>query len=241
MSSNLLAIIQEFSLRRLLPKPAIVMASQDDQTLQLVGLLNEVLEDLTTRYVGTALQKTATWLSLATESQGMIEDLAPYGFKWMINETFWDRDARLPVFGPKSAQEWETLKATPMTGPYLQYRIKEGELLFNGAAFPLNHNMAFEYASDWAVKTAGASPVYKPFFTADTDTSLFPTNVLLSGLNWKWRLEKGLSYAEAFRTYEAQFTDFAGHDGSKSPISMEGGDAGYQPGIFVPTASWPIP
>lgn len=238
MSSTLLQLMQKFCLRRLLPKPAIVMASQDDQTLQLVELLNEVLEDLTTRYVGTALQKSTTWASLGTESQGVLTTLAPYGFKWMINETFWDRTARLPVFGPKTASEWETLKATPLTSPYLQYRIQGGELLVNGGALPVGHTLAFEYASDWSVYDGAA---YKASFTADTDTNVYPDSVLLAGLNWKWRLEKGLDYAEAYRTYEAQLADFTGHDGTKSVISMEGDAAGYQPGIFVPTANWPLP
>jgi len=235
--STLLQLIQQFSARRLLPAPTIGVASQDDQILQIIGLMNEVLEDLTTRYVGTGLQKVATWTSTATEDQGPITTLAPFGFKWMINDTFWDRDVRLPVFGPKSPQEWETLKATPMTGPYLQYRIQGGNLLFNGGGIPAGHTMAFEYASDWAVRAADLI-TFKPWFTADTDTCLFPDNLLLSGLNWRWRLEKGLSYAEAFRDYEAKVADFNGHDGSKSEISMDGGPNGWQPGIWVPTANW---
>lgn len=239
MSLALLPMLQEFCLRRLLPRPSLAVASQDDQILQLVGLLNEVLEDLTTRYVGTALQKVATWSQAATESQGSMDSLAPFGFKWMIDQTFWDRDERLPVFGPKNPQEWETLKATPLTGPYLQYRIQGGLLLLNGS-INAGHSMAFEYASDWSVLAADLT-TYKLYFTADTDTCVFPTSLLMAGLAWKWRLEKGLDYAEAFRTYESQFADFTGHDGTKRPLNMNGGDGGYQPGIFVPTANWPLP
>jgi len=238
MSISLLAMLQEFSARRGLPRPAIAVASQDDQILQLVGLLNEVLEDLTTRYVGTALQKTATWASTATENQGLLETLAPSGFKWMIDETFWDRTKQLPVYGPRNPQEWELAKATPMTGPYLEYRIQEGSLLLHGVP-EAGHTMAFEYASDWSVKPVTGA--YKPFFTLDTDISTFPTAVLMAGLNWKWRLEKGLKYAEQFRTYETQVADFNGHDGSKPTISMNGEPDGYKPGIFIPAGNWPLP
>ena len=237
MSQTLLAMLQEFSARRGLPRPAIGVASQDDQVLQLVGLLNEVMEDLTTRYVGTALQKTATWASTGVESQGTLDALAPYGFKWMINETFWDRTQRLPVFGPVSPSDWETLKATPMTGPYLQYRMKEGELLLNGT-LAADHTMAFEYASDWAVKSA--TDVYKLLFTADTDTSVFPNNVLMAGLNWRWRNEKGLKYGEEFAAYERAVADFTGHDGTKPTISMNAENQGYKPGIYVPAGNWDI-
>jgi hypothetical protein len=238
-SLTLIQMLQEFSKRRGLPVPVIGVASQDDQTVQLIGLLNEVLEDLTTRYVGQALQKVAVWAQLGTESQGLMSVLAPFGFKWMINETFWDRDQRLPVFGPKDSVEWQTLKATPLTGPYLQYRIQGDELLLNGS-ITAGHTMAFEYASDWAVQAADLV-TFKPFFTVDTDVSVFPTSVLLAGLNWRWRLEKGLKYAETFRDYEGKVADFNGHDGTKPTLNMNGGGCGYQPGIFVPTANWPLP
>jgi hypothetical protein len=236
--STLLQLLAEFSKRRGLPAVQVVFASGDDQTLQLAALANEVLEDLHTRGVWSKLQITALFTQTGVEDQGSMDTLAPSGFKWMLQDTFWDRTQRLPVYGPKTEQEWQALKGMPMTGPYLQYRIVGGHLLLNGALIA-GHQMAFEYASDWSVLSASSAA--KQWFTADTDTCMFPDGLLLSGLNWRWRLEKGLPYAQQFNEYETKVADFKGRDATKPTIDMAAGQSnGFSPGIFVPSGNWPV-
>ena len=53
---TLLQIVQEFCQRNGLTVPQIVMSSQDDQLTQIVGLANEICEDLVRRRSWTALQ-----------------------------------------------------------------------------------------------------------------------------------------------------------------------------------------
>jgi len=231
MSKTLFQLVKDFCARRGLPVPTLVVGSQDDQLVQIVGLLNEVLEDLTTRYVGQALQKSSTWLTNGQENQGPLSGLCPFGYKWIINGTFWDRSQQLPVNGPMTAQEWQDLKGRAAYGAWLQYRIIGDELHLLGD-LGSGRTMALEYASDWAVRADDGT--FKAEFSADTDTCLYPTSVLQAGLNWKWRLEKGMKYAEAFRTYETLVTEFNGHDGTKRALFMDGGDQRATPGIFMP-------
>ena len=68
---------------------------------------------------------------------------------------------------------------------------------------------------------------------------LLPETLLLMGLRWRWKKEKGVDYAEDFRTYESQVKDALGRDGGK-PILNMGMDCnrGARPGIFVPQGSW---
>jgi hypothetical protein len=231
MSRTLLENVKQFCLRRGLPLPTLVMGSQDDQLLQIVGLANEVLEDLHTRYVGTALQKVATWEQKATESQGTLDALCPFGYKHIINRTFWDLGQSLPVQGPITADEWSARKGSANLGAWLSYRIMGGELLLLGTT-QAGAQMRLEYASDWAVKAADGS--WKDQFTADTDTCVFPDAIILAGLNWRWRLEKGLKYAEAFREYEVKVAEFNGHDGSKPTLHMDGGCDGVRPFVMMP-------
>lgn len=237
--TNMLGLIQKFCRRRGLPVPQIGMASQDDQVMQIIGLLEQVMEDLNSRKVWQQFNKEATWNSLATESQGKLTALAPFGFKWMINGTFWNRTRKLPVYGPRNAEEWQAIKAVPMTGPFMQYRILGGDLLISGQ-FPAGEELVFEYASEWMVLDVNGT-TYKQYFTADTDTCLIQDSILLAGLTWMWKEAKGFKYAEDFRRYEALFADQAGHDKTNPPISMDTGTGGFSPAILIPTGNWPLP
>lgn len=236
---NLLSLVQEFCRRRGLPVPGAVFQANDDQSMQIVSMLNQVLEDIITPGKSwTVLNKVATFPQLAQEDQGTLESLAPFGYEGMLLNTFYDRTQRLQVFGPKTPQEWELLKAVPMTGPYLQYRIQGDHLLLNGV-FNAGHSMAFEYVSKWSILAADGI-TYKEYYSADTDTNVFPDKLLLAGLSWQWKNEKGLRYAEDFRRYEVLKASLRALEGDAREVRMDGEGNGYAPGIFVPTASWQV-
>ena len=78
---------------------------------------------------------------------------------------------------------------------------------------------------------------YKQYFTLDTDTTLLPEDLVIQGLRWRWKKEKGLDYAEDFRTYEMQVKDAIGRDGGKPTLHLDGSESG-KPGVFVPAGSW---
>lgn len=237
---TLLQIVREFCQRQGLTGPQIVMSSQDDQLTQIVGLANEICEDLVRRHSWTSLQYEAVFTSVAGEDQGAITDLAPNAFLKILNETIFDRTRRLPVFGPRSPQQWQALKALPMSGPFYQYRIQQGRLKIN-PDMPAGHIMAFEYASEGVVQdNSTATPTVKAFFTRDDDTFLLDKSLLLLGLRWRWKEEKGLPYMESFRLYEAAVAEAAGADGTKQPMSMNEGSGMIQPGVFVPAGNWSI-
>lgn len=237
---TLLQIVQEFCQRQGLSVPLIVMQSQDDQLVQIVSLANEVCEDLVRRHSWTDLQYEATFTSVAGADQGLLSDLAPNAFLKILNETIFDRTRRLPVFGPRSPQQWQVLKALPMSGPFYQYRIQQGQLKII-PDMPAGHTMAFEYASEGVVQdNSTATPTVKAFFTRDDDTFALNKSLLLLGLRWRWKEEKGLPYMESFRLYESAVAEAAGADGTKQPMSMNEGSGMIQPGVFVPAGNWSI-
>lgn len=237
---TLLQIVQEFCRRNGLTVPLVVMSSQDDQLTQIVGLANEICEDLARRHSWTSLQYEAVFTSVAGADQGAITDLAPNAFLKILNETIFDRTRRLPVFGPRSAKQWQAIKALPMSGPFYQYRIQQGRLKIT-PDMPAGHTMAFEYASEGIVQdNTTAVPKVKAFFTRDDDTFLLDKSLLLLGLRWRWKEEKGLPYLESFRLYEAAVAEAAGADGTKQPMSMNEDYSMIQPGIFIPAGNWSI-
>lgn len=235
---TLLQILQEFCIRTGLVKPLIVMQSQDDQLLQLTGLANEVITDLVRRRAWTELQTESTFTSIAGGDQGAVDTLAPAGLLKILNETIYDRTRRLPVFGPRSPQAWQAIKAMPMAGPYYQYRIRGGRLLIT-PDMPAGHTMAFEYASKSAILAADGTTL-KEYFTADDDSFLLDSALLQLGLRWRWKEEKGLPYMESYRLFEAAVSEAMGADGTKPVLSMADSFPLVTPGVFIPSGNWSV-
>ena len=235
---NLLALLQEFTTRTGIPKPTYAVGNTDPQVLQLLALLNEVIEELMERD-WTVLTQEATFTTTAAEDQGAVAALALNGFKWVLEDTIYNRTLRLPVFGPIVAAKWQALKTLPNAGPFYKYRIVRGRLLFNPPA-AAGQTCAFEYASKYCILGADGT-TYREFPAADDDTFLLPHQLFLLGLRWKWKYEKGLDYAEEFRRYETAVNNAAGRDGTNPTLAMDGSSDGFKPGIFVPSGNWNLP
>lgn len=235
----LLQVVQNFCRRTKLPVPATVVGTTDTQVLQIMALLEEEGNDLASRGSWQGITFEASLTTTATESQGPMTTICPNGFRYIKNDTIWSRTRRLPVCGPLDAQQWQTLKALFVNGPYYRYRIRGDALLVNPTP-PASEAWYFEYVSqNWILGADGVT--YKQYFTLDTDTVILPETLVLMGLRWRWLREKGLDYAELMRTYEMQVKDAIGRDGGKTTLCADGGP--YQqprPGIFVPSGSWNV-
>lgn len=233
---SLLSIVQQFVKPTNLSSPATVYGTTDPQIKQILGLLEEEGNDLKKRGDWQGITFETTHTTLATEDQGAITTIAPNGFRTIRNETFFDRTTRITVDGPIGDKEWQALKSTVVTGPKYQYRIRGNKLLANPVPAAGN-TWAFEYLSNnWITDSAGVT--YKQYFTADTDLVLLPEDILILGLRWRWKREKGLDYAEDFRTYESQVNNALGNDGGKRTLNMGGDNKGTGPRVFIPAGNW---
>lgn len=222
-----------------MPVPVSVTGSTDSQVLQLMALLEEEGNDLSQRHPWQGVTFEASHTTVATEDQGAISTIASNGFRYIKNGTIWDRTQQIKVLGPLDSEEWQAMKAMAPTGPDYRFRIRGGKLLVNPVP-AAGHSWYFEYVSqNWIL---GADLVtYKQHFTLDTDTILLPETLVLQGLRWRWKREKGMDYAEDMRTYESQIKDAMGRDGGKRVLDMNGGQYDAMPGVFVSPGSWPVP
>lgn len=234
---SLLTTIQYACGRFGVPVPTTVLGTVDVQVLQMLRLLEEEGNDLSMRNEWEALTIEASHTTVATESQGSIATIASNGFRYIKNDTIWDRTNKLPVLGPLSAFDWQTLKAVNVTGPRYRFRIRGGKLLVNPTP-TAGYSWFFEYITkNWILGADGVT--YKQYFTLDTDTILLPEDLVLMGLRWRWKKEKGLDYAEDFSTYEMQVKQQTGRDGGKSVIYMDDVSwRGPRPGVWVPDGNW---
>jgi hypothetical protein len=230
---NILGIVQEFCKRTGLSVPTLAATSQDDTIIQIVALCNEVVEDILDRGSWTSFQREAVFTSVAAASQGALTTLADSGYQSIISETLFDRTQSLRILGPLSPQEWQGLQSIINTQPLTSFRVQEGNLQLYPIP-PAGRTIAFEYTSNTAIYNA-ADAEYKTEFTKDTDVFSLPYQLLLKGLRWRWKEEKGFPYAESFRQYERSIVLLKSKDGAPGPIYMDGDTQHFAgPGIFVP-------
>lgn len=237
---TLLELVQRFCQRQGLPSPSVVMSSQDDQILQIKALLEELLDDLVVRHNWQNVTYESTFTSVAAESQGDLSTLAPIAYYKVLNETIYDRTRKLPIFGPRSARDWAAMQAIPLTGPYYQYRVL-GNQLKVFPTMPAGHTLSFEYVSRALIlDSTNSDPVakYRQTFNLDSNTFLVPDSLVLIGLRYKWKQEKGFAYSQEFEDFEARLAQEINGDGTKPRLMMDCGQPAPAPGIFVPSGNW---
>ena len=233
-----LSIIKDVCVEIGLPDPGIALASTDPQITQLVRLLNKEGKELSARYAWQVLIREANFVTLATQLQGTIDTIVGGAGIWryIINDTIWNRTRSWPVLGPIASRQWQANQALAVSGPISTYRIWNNYLTF----YPIpaaGEDCAFEYITRrWCTDTTGATP--KSAVTVDSDLMLLDENLMQQGLLWRWRAAKKLDYTEDFITYERMVADAMARDGTKPVLSMAGPVYDMRPFIMVPNGNW---
>lgn len=119
----------------------------------------------------------------------------PGGYDRMISDTNWDRTDHWRNLGTKSSQDWQFLQGGIISiGPRERYRIYNNKFRIFQALTTV-YNFSFEYVSNWWVCATGSDQGSKAAFTADTDTCVFPDDLMLAGLKFYFLKAKKLDYS----------------------------------------------
>jgi hypothetical protein len=119
----------------------------------------------------------------------------PTDFDRMISDTNWDRTNHWRNLGTKTSQEWQWLQGGIISvGPRERYRIYNNRLRIFQALTSI-YTFAFEYVSNYWVMSSGATAGDKGAFTVDSDTTIFPDDLMLAGLKFYFLKAKKLDYA----------------------------------------------
>ncbi len=236
----ILTIVTDACKRIGLNAPNTATGSTDLQILQIVALANEEGRELADRYPWTALIKEATFTSLAAEDQGALVPTivaTTLGFKYVFNDTLWNRTARYPVAGPTAGPRWQAETSFGITGPYSRYRIRGGHLYLHPAP-DAGLTIAFEYMSEnWVLNAAGDTT--RDGFTMDDDYPVLDSNIITQGLVWRFKQAKGLEYSQDFQKYEGMVADAMARDGTKPIVNMNGpSSTNFQPWVTIPLTDW---
>lgn len=232
---SMLTIIQAAQQRLGLAVASTVAGNNDATVTQLLGLLNHAGEELAEMYAWQALQKEATFTTVAAEVQGAMETLAP-GWLYIVNQTIWNRSLRRPVFGALSEQDWQLLKSSSVQGPFQQYRIQGGSLKFIPQP-PAGQTCAFEYITKyWATDSTGATG--KAAFTVDADVSVLDEQLLTLSLTWRFKQANGLDFSPELQMFTNRVNNAMARDGGKQALDLDGRPRVLMPGIMVPQGNW---
>ena len=234
---TMLATVQRFCRRTNITVPSAVIGTTDPQVAQICGLLEEEGAELSGRGDWQYLTYETTHTTVATESQGSIDDIAPNNFRYIKNDTIWDRTENLPVIvidGP----DWQAEKGFAATSPRYRARIRTNQLIATPTPVAGN-TWAFEYVTwNWILDNDGSTT--KQYFTEDTDTFLLPEVIIQMGLRWRWKKEKGFEYAEDFRTYETMVQDALSRQGMKTVLHQDRSERRTTPKVVVNQGNWPL-
>lgn len=119
----------------------------------------------------------------------------PNDFDRMISDTNWDRTNHWRNLGTKTSQEWQWLQGGVISvGPRERYRIYNNRLRIFQALTSV-YTFAFEYVSNYWVMSAAATAGDKGAYTLDSDTTVFPDDLMLAGLKFYFLKAKKLDYA----------------------------------------------
>lgn len=239
MGMTVLQIVQEFTTRTGIGSPIVAVGNSNPQILQIVSLLNEELEEVFTRTDLQLATREKVFQTLAAEDQGALTTLIGADFESFVSDTLWDRDERLEIYGPHSAQSWQAQKALQNASPRYTFRVRGGHL-FLFPAPSAGKNIACEYRSRYGVLD-GNGTTLKERIASDADTFIFTDAQMLAALRWRWKREKGLTYAEDKARYESILSSKSVRDKAMSTLSLEGRPREAEPHILIPQGYWNVP
>lgn len=173
-----------------------------DTTYQVVGTgIN------TDTYVQSVDSATQVTMSQAATESGTVEltfsktmYAFPSDFDRISDRTQWDKTQHWEMLGPETPQQWQWLKSGYIaTGPRIRWRILGGMFQI-WPAQSTNEYLGFEYISNGAVLSSTGTA--KQYFTADTDTCIFPDGLMILGLKNQYYKAKGFGdqYAGDFES-----------------------------------------
>jgi len=235
-----LSLIQQHCKLNALNVPTSIIGSTDTTVVQLLAILQEQLDELATQSEYNTTTIEATFTTIADEDQGAISTLAPSGYQWMITESFFDRTLARPLYGPLNSTQWQEIKALPNPGPFYKFRFRGDHILLNPEPAAPFSDMAFEYVSSW-LTIDGVTSARKAAITLDTDTFVFPDNILSKALSYRWKQIKGLPYQADETIFWDLLNNYVARDKAKPRINVaHPHPVDIRPGVFVPSGNWNV-
>ena len=233
---SLLSIIANVCRRVGQPVPNVVVTPTDATVQQMLSFANEEGTELMKYGDWRKLRRQKVFTTLAQETQtGMIPtDLG----KW-LDESFWNRSARRPLWGPIDPQLWQAWSAFG-TFPVMDVFYMQGDDILVQPVPDAGETFAFAYTSNlWCQSNA---LVGQSEWLADTDTGVLSERIMTLAIMYRYLDARGLSSQAAYEQFDLQRRQELSGDSPRSTQNLASGGNWWarRPGIVVPEGNWSV-
>lgn len=230
---SILTIVQNAAVKIGVAQPSSVIGNVDKEVIELLAFAQEEAKELSRRHNWQLLRKEKTELTIAAEEQTAL----PSDFDRFVNETFWNRSRKHPLYGPLDAQEWQYCKnwvSSPVTD---SFTVRGGKILINPVP-AAGETIAYEYITkNVCVDTSGDQ---KPSFTLDSDTALLDERLIELGVIARFKLAKGLDAMSDVAKYDTQVMLAIGVESPKRRLNLGAGGYSFGPNVIVKEGDWVV-
>lgn len=178
----------------------IIADGQETQNL-LWELANVEAEEVISRaeYDFPALKRTKSFTM--TTGATLQASGKPSDMKRPISDTFWNRSTDRKIIGPIDDVDWAIANGVPITTGITQYAMLRYDGLHIWPAPTAADTAAYDYVLNTPILAVDGT-TYRTSFAADTDTYLLGDRLLVLGVVWRYKADKGRDYAEDLKSYE---------------------------------------
>ena len=179
--------------------------------VQMKPLLQIAGEELAKLYPWEILVKEH---QITTSSSDSGDYPLPDDFLYMINQTGWERNENVPLFGPLSAQDWQYLLGRDLVSStiYASFRIQQGIFAIFPQPPPDNLDIRYEYINrNWVLNSASANEENDTILQGG-DILLYDRTLISRMLKVKWLEAKRFDTTKAQDDFNQIYQQLTAHD-----------------------------
>lgn len=218
---TLLSIINDVQDRTGLPRSNAVIGSSDQNTRQLLSIANWHGRSMVRDFPWRRLISQEEFTTTATENQ---TNFFPQFYSSLIDNSMWNRTRLVPMIGPLTSQEWQTIKVTTISSLYPVWRHAESTGFRDIQIMPTpaaGETIAYDCMnSDWITLAGGGTATR---FANDSDEPRLDEELLILGIMWRWLERKQLDWQPAKAEYDVVLRKMTANDSARRTISMAKG------------------
>jgi hypothetical protein len=207
---------------------------EDPQVTQLIALLNSAGNELNLYYPWEQFTKFHTFSTV----QGQQSYPLPSDWLYYIDQTQWDNTNNWPLNGPKSAQEWASLKSG-LVATGMRYRVYQSKIQLLPIPGSTTASITIEYIKkNWVVKSDNSET---ELVSQDGDKVQYHPWLVIKFLKLKFYELKGFDTVAPKADFMRMFLTLIGKDKGAPVLSLAPSPSHGLIGPWsIPDGSWTV-